>query len=57
MRTHAATVDWSFADSPIPSTPSWHGLARSVIVGPQHGAVHTEMAVGALVLVTYRGDW
>lgn len=48
MRTHAAMVDWSFADSPMPSSPNWHGLARSVIVGPEHGAVHTEMAVGAL---------
>lgn len=48
MTTHAAPVDWSFADSPMPATPNWHGLARSVIVGPEHGAVHTEMAVGAL---------
>jgi quercetin dioxygenase-like cupin family protein len=49
MRTHAATVDWSFAETPMPSTPNWHGLARSVIVGPEHGAVHTEMAVGTLM--------
>ena len=48
MRTHVATVDWSFAASPMPSSPNWHGLARNVIVGPEHGAVHTEMAVGAL---------
>jgi len=53
MTTHAATVDWSFAASPMRSTPNWHGLARSVIVGPPHGAVHTEMAVGALA----RGGW
>jgi quercetin dioxygenase-like cupin family protein len=48
MATHAAPVDWSFADSPMPDSPTWHGLARSVIVGPDHGAVHTELAVGAL---------
>jgi quercetin dioxygenase-like cupin family protein len=46
--THAARVDWSFADAPLPSAPTWHGLARSVIVGPQQGAIHTELAVGAL---------
>ena len=48
MTTHAARVDWSFADSPMPSSRTWHGLARSVIVGPEQGAVHTELAVGAL---------
>ena len=48
MRTHAAPVDWSFTDSPMPESPNWRGLARSVIVGPEHGAVHTELAVGAL---------
>jgi quercetin dioxygenase-like cupin family protein len=48
MTTHAAPVDWSFADAPMPSSPTWHGLARSVIVGPEHGAVHTELAAGAL---------
>ncbi|HEX2767491.1 MAG TPA: cupin domain-containing protein [Candidatus Limnocylindria bacterium] len=47
MATHAAPVDWSFADSPMPTSATWHGLARSVIVGPEQGAVHTELAVGA----------
>jgi quercetin dioxygenase-like cupin family protein len=42
-----APVDWSFADEPLPSSSTWHGLARSVIVGRGQGAVHTELAVGA----------
>jgi quercetin dioxygenase-like cupin family protein len=45
---HVARVDWSFADSPLPTGPTASGLARNVIVGPSHGAVHTELAVGAL---------
>ena len=35
-----------------PSVPGFvrrsHGLSRSVLVGPEQGAVHTELAVGAL---------
>ena len=41
-------VDWSFADSPAASSATSHGLARNVLVGPSQGAVHTELAVGAL---------
>jgi len=41
-------VDWSFTDRPLESATTWHGLSRLVLVGPQQGAVHTEMAVGAL---------
>lgn len=52
MPSHVAAVDWSFADRPSPS-PTSSGLARSVIVGPQHGAIHTELAVGALAA----GGW
>jgi quercetin dioxygenase-like cupin family protein len=48
MTTHVASVDWSFADEPNPASPTSNGLARAVLVGPQHGAVHTELAVGAL---------
>ncbi|MEA2622450.1 MAG: hypothetical protein QOH61_1360 [Chloroflexota bacterium] len=44
----ASRVDWSFAQVPQASTPATHGLARSVIVGPSQGAVHTELAVGGL---------
>lgn len=45
---HVGRVDWSFADSPLPTGPTASGLARNVIVGPSHGAVHTELAIGAL---------
>ena len=48
MTTHVASVDWSFSDTPMASSASSHLLSRAVIVGPQQGAVHTEMAVGAL---------
>ncbi|HEX5014382.1 MAG TPA: cupin domain-containing protein [Candidatus Limnocylindrales bacterium] len=44
---HLAHVDWSFADKPIPSSARSAGLARTVLVGPEQGAVHTELAVGA----------
>jgi quercetin dioxygenase-like cupin family protein len=41
-------VDWSFVDTPTPQTATSSGLSRRVIVGPDQGAVHTELAVGAL---------
>jgi quercetin dioxygenase-like cupin family protein len=41
-------VDWSFAKSPAPASATSAGLARMRIVGPDQGAVHTELAVGAL---------
>lgn len=41
-------VDWSFAQSPAPDSATASGLARQVIVGSAQGAVHTELAVGAL---------
>lgn len=44
-----APVDWSFADSPMRSSATSHGLSRSVLVGRDHGAIHTELAVGAFV--------
>lgn len=40
-------VDWSFVDSPMTDSATSSGLARTVIVGPAHGATHTELAVGA----------
>ena len=46
-------VDWSFADSPRPPARARRGLARLRIVGPDQGAVHTELAVGAL----HPGGW
>ena len=48
MAIHVASVDWSFTDRPMPSAPTWHGLSRSVLIGHEQGAVHTELAVGAL---------
>ncbi len=33
--------------TPQPTSATSNGLARAVIVGPQQGAVHTELAVGA----------
>lgn len=50
---HVARVDWSFADTPGPETATSKGLSRDVIVGPAHGAVHTELAVGAFA----EGGW
>jgi quercetin dioxygenase-like cupin family protein len=41
-------VDWSFAEAPSTESPTSFGLARRVLVGPGQGAVHTELAVGAL---------
>ena len=46
-------IDWSFADSPMPASDRSKGLARKVLVGPEQGAVHTELAIGAL----HPGGW
>ena len=40
-------IDWSFADHPAPASARSSGLARVVLVGPEQGAVHTELAAGA----------
>ena len=45
---HVGRVEWSFTRTPVPSGPTSSGLARAVLVGPAQGAVHTELAVGAL---------
>ena len=45
---HVASVDWSFTEHPLESSPTWHGLSRHVLVGAEQQAVHTELAVGAL---------
>jgi len=42
-------VDWSFADTPAPDSPTASGLARKVLVGPAQGSVHTELAVGTFL--------
>ena len=41
-------IDWSFADRPGATGPTSSGLARNRIVGPEQGAIHTDLAVGAL---------
>ena len=48
MAHHVGHVDWAFADRPAATTATASGLGREVIVGPAQGAVHTELAVGAL---------
>ena len=48
MTTHHAPVDWAFTNRPAQPSPRWSGLSRSVLVGPEQGAVHTELAAGAL---------
>jgi quercetin dioxygenase-like cupin family protein len=50
---HVGHVDWSLADTPGPTTATSSGLSRQVIVGPAHGAVHTELAVGGFA----EGGW
>jgi quercetin dioxygenase-like cupin family protein len=50
---HVGRVDWSFTQSPLPPSERWDGLSRRVVVGPDEGAVHTELAVGALA----SGGW
>ena len=41
-------VDWDLVATPLTSSPTAHGLARAVVVGPEQGAVHTEIAIGSL---------
>ena len=45
---HVARIDWSFLETPLPSSATSSGLARTVLVGPAQGAVHTELAAGGL---------
>ena len=45
---YVGRVDWAFADEPVACSSTSSGLARQVLVGPAQGAVHTELAVGAL---------
>ena len=41
---HVVHIDWSFAETPAPTSPTASGLARLRVVGPDQGAVHTELA-------------
>jgi quercetin dioxygenase-like cupin family protein len=45
---HVTHVDWSFAERPAPPSPTASGLARLRVVGPDQGAVHTELAFVAI---------
>ena len=47
MANHVGHVDWSFTANPLPASWTSEGLARRVLVGPDQGAVHTELAAGA----------
>jgi quercetin dioxygenase-like cupin family protein len=42
------TIDWSFVDHPAPASPTSSGLARVRLVGPEQGAVHTDLAAVGL---------
>jgi len=46
-------IDWSFADQPPPASATAAGLSRTRVVGPEHAAVHTDLAAVALA----RGGW
>ena len=41
-------IDWSFLDRPAPASATSSALARLRIVGPDQGAVHTDLAVVGL---------
>lgn len=46
---HAVSrLDWSFADRPAPASATSSGLARVRVVGPDQGAIHTDLAAVAL---------
>ena len=45
---YVGRVDWSVLDTAMLANATSSGLARSILVGPGEGAVHTELAVGAL---------
>ncbi|MFI5292303.1 MAG: cupin domain-containing protein [Candidatus Limnocylindrales bacterium] len=46
---YVGQVDWSLLEQPADASATASGLARSRIVGPDQGAVHTDLAVGALL--------
>lgn len=45
---YVGRVDWSTAQTAQASTPVAQGLSRQVLVGPDQGAIHTELAVGGI---------
>lgn len=50
---YVGRIDWSFADTAQPATATASGLSRRRIVGPEQGAIHTDLAVGVL----HPGGW
>jgi quercetin dioxygenase-like cupin family protein len=46
---HVGQVDWSSVEGGAADSAVASGLGRSVLVGPDQGAVHTELAAGALM--------
>jgi quercetin dioxygenase-like cupin family protein len=46
-------LDWSFSDSPVAPSQTSSGLARNRLIGPDQGAVHTELAAVGL----HPGGW
>ncbi len=45
---HVGRIDWSFIEQPTPPSATSSGLARLRIVGPDQGAIHTDLAAVAL---------
>jgi quercetin dioxygenase-like cupin family protein len=45
---HVGRIDWSFTEHPAPASATSSGLARLRIVGPDQGAVHTDLAAVAI---------
>ena len=45
---HVSRIDWSFVDAPLPPSATSVGLARSKLIGPEQGAVHTDLVAVAL---------
>ena len=43
---HVTRVDWTFLDNPPAASATSSGLGRRVLVGPEQGATHTELAAG-----------
>ncbi len=42
-------LDWSFGERPAPASETSSGLARERLIGPDQGAVHTELAAVMLL--------
>lgn len=50
MTHHVDRIDWTaILGDPLPASATSDGLARRRVVGPEHGAVHTDLAAVALL--------